>query len=511
MAGPRHSRSWIAGVDPVPGIAALPVVAHLLTAANYGIFRDEYYYLACARHLAWGYVDHPPLSIALLALFRAAFGEGLTTLRAVPALCGAAVIVLSARIATGLGGGAFARTLAATATAVAGVVQVVSGFYSMNALDLVFWAAAWALLVAWVADPAPRRMIELGILLGFGLLNKIGLFVLGAALALALPFTRLRREIRKPAPYLGAGLSLLLFAPHVGWQILHGWPTLEFIENARRYKISHLAPHRFFGEIVLEQQPANLLVWGAGLVWLLFALRGRPFRPLGFVVVVAFALLLLQGAKPYYAAGLFPLLFAAGACAWEDFTASGRRARLRPAFVALLATCGLFFLPLALPVLPPEKLARWQRATGIAPAAAEVGHTSELPQHYSDRFGWEELAAEVARVVEGLEAEERARVVVIAQNYGEAGALDYWRKRYGLPPVVSGHNSYAFWSPAELPLDPVVVVGWREPEVRESFGSVERAGTLEHPWALEAGLPIWIAREPRLPWSVLRERIRFYI
>ncbi len=171
----------------------------------------------------------------------------------------------------------------------------------------------------------------------------------------------------------------------------------------------------------------------------------------------------------------------------------------------------MFFAPLGVPVLPVETYARWQQWTGIAPAAQEVGHTSQLPQHYSDRFGWEDLAGEVARVISTLPPDERARVVIIARNYGEAGALEYWRGRYQLPVVVSGHNNYFFWAPADLPLDTVIVVGWREDGVRKSFGEVTQAGTLMSPWAMENGVPVWIARRPLLSWPALLANLRDFI
>jgi 4-amino-4-deoxy-L-arabinose transferase-like glycosyltransferase len=496
---------------PVVAIAAAVLIAHLLTAGNYGIFRDEYYYLACSHRLDWGYVDHPPLSIWILAAVRAVLGDGILALRIVPAMCGSVLVVLASRIAARLGGGSFAQSLAALSMAIVGVVQVISGFYSMNAIDLVVWSGAWLILATWVAEPTTRRMAALGALLGLGLLNKIGVLVFGAALALALVSTPLRRKLASAGPWLGGTIALALFAPHVLWQQLNGWPTLEFIENAQRYKISAMPPLAFLGEIVLEQQPANLLLWAVGLGWLLFAARARPFRMLGWIVAIGMALLMLQRAKPYYAAGFFPVLLAAGACAWELWTEHGRSRMLRPALVALLSAVGLLLMPFTLPVLPVHAYARWQAWTGIAPTPQEVGHTSALPQHYSDRFGWEELAREVARIAALLTPEERARVVIIARNYGEAGALEYWRERYDLPRVVSGHNSYFFWAPDELSLETVIVVGWNREEVAESFGHVERAGTLEHAWALEDGLPLWIARRPLLTWPELRRNLRMFI
>ncbi len=506
---PRKSLWW-----PVFLVAAAYLLLHLATAGNYGIFRDEYYYIACAKRLAWGYVDQPPLSIWLLALVRAILGDGVFALRLLPALSGAALIAIVAQLAATLGGGRVAQLLAALGMAIVGVVQVLNGFFSMNAFDMVFWVVAWTLLARWVTDPRPRWLVWLGLVLGLGLLNKIGLLVLGAALALALVATRHRRALATPWPWVAGALALALFLPYVLWQLTHDWPTLEFIANAKRFKISGMAPHAFLGEIVLEQHPANLVLWPVGLGWLLFGKEGRRFRLLGLTALFALALLMLQRAKPYYAAPLFPVLLAAGAGVWERLAARPRRAWLVPALVVWLVANWIFFLPLGVPVLPVGDFARWQAWTGIAPAAQEVGHTSELPQYYSDRFGWLELVAEVERITGELPPEERDRAVVIARNYGEAGALEYWSGRAGrstLPPVVSGHNTYWFWATAELPLDTVIVVGWREEEVREFFADVRPAGVLEHPWALESGVRLWVAREPRFAWAELHENLRSFI
>jgi 4-amino-4-deoxy-L-arabinose transferase-like glycosyltransferase len=230
LASPPAPTAWAL----LLAIAAIPLAVHLLTAGNYGIFRDEYYYLACARHLAWGYVDHPPLSMAVLALVRTAAGEGILALRIFPALC----------------------------------------------------ASALVLLARWADETSPRLMLWLGIVLGLGLMNKLGVLILGDALALALLLTPLRRKLLPPAPYLGGAVALLIFSPHVLWQMTHGWPTLEFMANARKYKVTAMSPPDFLGEVVLEQHPFNLLIWTAGLGW---------------------------------------LLFAAGACGWEGCCAHGRR------------------------------------------------------------------------------------------------------------------------------------------------------------------------------------------
>ncbi len=499
---------------PVFVVAGAYLTLHLATAGHYGIFRDEYYYIACSKRLAWGYVDQPPLSIWLLALVRSVFGDGVVALRLLPALCGAALIGIVADLARTLGGGRVAQLLAALGVAIVGVVQVLTGFYSMNAFDMVFWVAAWALLARWVADERPRWLVWLGLVLGLGLLNKIGLLVFGAALALALVATRHRRALATPWPWLAGALALALFLPYVLWQLAHDWPTLEFIANAKQYKISGMAPHAFLGEVVLEQHPGNLVLWPVGLAWLLFGREGKRFRLLGLTAVLALILLMVQSAKPYYAAPLFPALLAAGAVVWEGLAARPRRGWLAPALGVWLVANWIFFLPMGVPVLAVGDFARWQAWIGLAPAAQEVGHTSVLPQYYSDRFGWLELVDEVERIAADLPPGERERAVVIARNYGEAGAIEYWSGRAGrpeLPPVVSGHNTYWFWAPEELSLATVIAVGFREEEVRQAFTDVREAGAIDHPWALEDGVPIWVARGARLSWAEVRERLRSFI
>jgi hypothetical protein len=495
---------------PLTAIAAVHFLLHMVTAGNYGIFRDEYYYLACARHLAWGYVDQPPLSIAVLALVRAVLGEGMIALRLVPALCGASLIVLSGFIAASMGGRRFAQVLAGLSMAIPGVVQVITGFYSMNALDLVFWALAWVTLVAWINSPRPRTWLLLGLIMGLGLMNKVGLLVMGAALAISLLATGHRRVLATRWPYIAGAIAAVIFLPHLVWQAAHGWPTLEFIETAQRYKITSMSPLAFLVEVVLEQHPTNLSIWVLGLGWLLFAACGRRYRLLGLMFMIGLVLLMLQRAKPYYAAGLFPILLAAGACAWESIARRPKLGWLRPVLLIMLLANGLFFLPMGVPILGIETYERFQEWTGIAPAAQEVGHTHLLPQHYSDRFGWKELAEKVSDVADKLPPEEQANLFVLARNYGQASALEYWSRRNALPPVFSGHNSYYFWLPEDRPMGTAIVVGWSEEEIRKAFNEVTLVGTITNRWAQEGGTPIWVAREPTLKWKVVRESIRAF-
>ncbi len=480
-------------------VAAAQLLLHVLSLRGYGIFRDELYYLACADHLDWGYVDHPPLSIALLWAQRALLGESVGAIRVLPALVGVALVFLTALLARELSGGRFAQGLAALAVAIVPQYLAITGFFSMNAFDLLFWAAS-ALLVARIVNTGDTsRWLVLGALLGLGLQNKISVLFFGFGLAVAVVVTPLRSHLRRPQLWLGGLLAGVLFVPHLLWQVRYDWPTLEFIRNAKQYKIADLTPLQFFGAQILEIHPLNAALWLAGLFWLLATRDGRKFRVFGIIYGVAFVTMLLQKSKPYYLGPAYPMLLAAGAVAFEGWTRS--RTALRPVVLAVLAVGGLLTAPFAIPLLPVEAFIAYQRTLGLAPVPAERSALGPLPQHFADRFGWEEMVAAVAAVYDALPESERPGALIVTSNYGEAGALRYFGPRHGLPPAVSQHNSYFLWGPGRDKADVVIAVGMDAEDLRDTFESVSEAGRIESPYAMpyETRRPILVCRGWKRP------------
>ncbi len=491
------SRVWL--------VAGLTVVLHLATAGVYPIFRDELYYLACADHLAWGYVDHPPLSIALLTLLRLLLGASVWALRLAPALAGGALVVLGALLARRMRGGPFAQTFAAVAVAVAPQYLGIFGYYSMNALDLVFWSAL-ALLVLRLEETGERRLwLLLGALVGLGLLNKLSILFFLAGLAAALPWSPLRRHLRHREPWLGALLAAALFAPHLFWQVANVWPTREFVHNAQAEKIVALSPWRFFLAQLPEIHPLNALVWLGGLVWLLASRPGRRAKTVAIVFLAAFAVMALQRSKPYYLGPAFPPLLAAGAVAIEPWLSSRRWARA--ALLTVWAAAGAALAPFVVPILPVERFLAYQRALGVEPGTDERHEMGPLPQFFADRFGWREMTAEVARVYESLRPGERAHTLIATGNYGQAGALNYYGAALGLPRAVSQHNSFYLWGPGDIAsVTTVITVGMSPDGPAQVFASVEPVGRIEAPYAMphETRHPILLCRgwkvDPQEAW-----------
>jgi len=469
---------------------------------RYPVFRDEFYYLACADHLAMGYVDHPPLSILILAGWRSVFGDSLLSLRVLPSLAGGAIVLLTSALAGALGGSSFARTMAAVSVLAAPSLFGIAGFYSMNAFDFLFWLASFHLVLRLCRlEPAEatRTWIALGGVLGFGPLNKISVFALGAGIATVLLATSLRGHLRTRGPWIAAAITLGLFAPHVIWQIQNDWPTAEFISNAGRLKNVSLGPWGFFAAQFLDFGPLNALFWIPGLIWLLFFPGAGPGRSLGLIFGVAF--LTFMNGKAYYLAPAMLAPLAAGAVVAEIWISRIQRAWARPTVLVALLLSAAVPLPVVVPLLKAEALGPYLQDIGIVPKAAERSALGVLPQHIADRFGWEELTGIVAGAWNSLSTEERAQAIIATSNYGEAGAINYYGRALGLPRAVSQHNNFFLWGPGNTAATTVITVGMSRQDLLGSFDEVVEVTALTHPLAMpyEREHPVTICRRAKRP------------
>jgi 4-amino-4-deoxy-L-arabinose transferase-like glycosyltransferase len=501
MIGSAPSRAPFA-IGALAALCAAQLALYAATSGplGYGPMNDEFYYLECASHLDWGYVDHPPLSIALLALVRGALGNSPWALNLLPALAACANLVLLALLARELGGRSIAQALAATAAFSAPVYQAVAAFYSMNALEPAIWtAAAW--LLARIANGAGgASWLALGAVLGLGLQNKISVLWLGFGLGLGLCLTPARRLLGTPGPWLACAIALALFAPHLVWQQAHGWPTLEFMRNASEHKMLRKGPQGFLGEQFLVLGPLCALVWLPGLCWY-FTRTGRSQRALAFIWIGTIALLVASGtSRSNYSAPSYAVLLAAGGVAIERF-ARDRLHALPLVLTLLLLLEGALLLPLAVPLLPPERLPGYAARLGVGAPRDQVDDTAALPLHLAQRFGWRELVDEVARAADTLSPEERAAAVVLARSYSEAGAVAYYGAGRELPPAVSGHNNYWLWGLGERSGEVAIAIARSDADLARFYTSVERVGEVHCLWCVPAldGASIYVARGLRLP------------
>ena len=493
------------------GVMAVQLPAVL--SGGFGMFRDEFYYIACSERLAWGFVDHPPLSIFILRLLRLAFGDSLFMLRLVPALTVAVLAWLGGRLAKEMGGSGFAQFLAALACGIAPVYLAVGSFYSMNAFEPLCWmGCAWLLLR--IINTGRRELwIPFGALAGLGLLNKHSMLFFGAVLVAGLLLTRQRRLLAGEWPWIGGAIAFLFLLPNLVWLFQHDWATLEFMRNAQQWKNLPMSPLEFLKAQILLQHPLTLPLWLAGLASLLFHPQLKKYRFFGLAFLFLFVLFVAQRGKPYYLSPVFPLLLAAGAVALERLAANRPGRDLRSAYAALLLLGGLVMLPMWVPLLPVESQIRYTRAIGMTPPKMERTRDTALHQVYADRFGWREMVAVVARAYNSLSPEEQAEAAIFTQNYGEAGAVDYFGGRYGLPKAISGHNNYWLWGPGERSGKVLIIIGGRREDHLQAYEEVTLFAMHSNPHAMpfESDLPIWICRRPKLTLEQIWPEVKHFV
>ncbi|MGE5243582.1 MAG: glycosyltransferase family 39 protein [Betaproteobacteria bacterium] len=504
----------------VAAVAVAKLALNLAFAGRYGYFRDELYYIACADHLAWGYVDHPPLSIAILALTRRLLGDSLYAIRFPAALAGAATVVLTGLMARKVGGGRFAQLLAATAAALSPAVLGNAGrYFSMNAFDLLFWAAAAYLLLAIVLDGNDRLWVLFGVVAGLGVMNKYSMLFFGAGVVVGLVLTEQRRDFARPWIWVGGALAALIVVPHVAWEVRHGFPSLVFIHNASTLKNVAMSPVEFMAGQAMETGLGQTVLWVAGLAFFAIGSITKRLRVFAWAYVAVLIVMLVGRSKPYYLTPIYFPYLAAGAVAVETLGQRANMAWIRLAAAAAVIVFGIIALPFAVPVLPVDDFIGYERALGQMPKPEEREPLADLPQYYADMFGWERMVAKVAAVYRSLTPEEQRHTVIYARNYGEAAALDFFGRRYGLPKAVCAHNSYWYWGTGVEPMRVAIVFGAHRDvnaslaDLRRYFDTATLAATTgcEHCMPYESHRAIVLCRGPHFTFRDIWSKERMFI
>ena len=495
----------------VGAFAALTILVHFLTNCAYGYFRDELYFIACGDHLAWGYVDLPPM-IALVARFsRATMGDSLFAIRFFPALASGATVAIAGLLAWELGGARFAQVLAMLSAMLAPIYLALGNLLTMNVFDAIFWmGCVWA-LIRLIKTGDPRWWLLFGASAGLGLENKESMVFLGFGLVVGLALVPERKLMFNRWFVLGGIVAILLFMPTLIWQAIHHFPMYEELSNVKASsKNAPVTLLSFMGAQVLLLLPPSCVVWISGLYFFLFSTRGREFRSIGLAyLVIDIAFVILKG-KVYYITPFFPVLLGAGAVQLESIDARERRPAIRYALPAVIVIIGVISAPMTIPVLPVEAFIRYQRVLGVD-VKTETRETADLPQTYADMFGWPEMTATVAKVYDSLPPDERKEAAIFAQNYGEAAAIDFFGPRYGLPKAVSGHMSYYVWGPRDWNGKVVITIGGRESALRRIFGSVEQVATVGTKYSMpDEHVPVYLCRNPKFPINQLWPLAKLY-
>lgn len=487
-------------VGLVIAFAAGKLLLHLLTTAltPYGIHRDEFLYLAMGEHLHFWRMDFPPAIAVLANTARFLFGDTLFAIRFFPAVAGASIVILTGLLAREFGGARFAQGLAMCAVLCCALFLRPASLFQPVVFDQLWWTLGFFVLAKIFQSKEPRWWWLLGLAAGLGLLTKfsIGFFALGVIVGLLL--TPQRRFLATRWPYLAALFALAVGSASLVGQVRLNLPVLIHMGDLRSGQLSRVTYSDFLTGQFSMLGPIFLLAL-VGIGALLWGNSLRTFRSLGWTGIVAFLLLLLLHGKPYYLGPVYPMLFAAGAATLEASTMKSVRISAIVLWVVIVVG-GLIGLPMGLPILPPAQMAKYAAALGnksLVTTNRKV--VLPLPQDYADMLGWEEQVMAVASAYETLPPVRRAEAVLIARNYGQAGALEFYGPRHGLPRTILLPDNFLLWPmPSNQSCNTAVTVGITVEDLGRFFSSVQLVTRFDNPWRVpeERQVPICIAENP---------------
>ena len=510
----EHAESrFVSGPAIVLYIASAKLLLHLLTATRYGIFRDEMYYFACSEHMAWGYVDHPPGTVLVAWIARHLFGHSLFGLRLFPALAGAALVWLTGKLAREMGGSRFAQGLAALAILPVPFYLILNHWLTNNAFEPLIWmGCVWCVLRA-INTGEDKYWLWFGMLAGVGFETKYSVAFLLAGILAGAALTPQRRILKSRYLWLGALVCALIALPNLLWQIHNHYPFLELMHNVRTSgRDVARGPVAFILDQAANMNPILFPLWLGGLIWLLIAPGARRYRLLGWTFVVTVGLFIVLKGKNYYVAPIYPMMFAAGAVAFERVTSCRPRILwTRAAYSVVVVIAGALLAPLTVPLLSPEGYLTYQKKLGITPGSAEHQNNGPLPQYFADEFGWEPMVQQVARVYHSLPPDEQAKTAIFSNGWGEAAAVDFFGPKYGLPKAISPHNQYWIWGPRNYTGEIVIVLHSDGSGDRKHFQTVQDVGVVQEPYARrDEWFHIFLCRGLKLDLSDAWSKMKHY-
>jgi hypothetical protein len=503
------------GMLVVIAIALAKLLFHCYFNNRYGYFRDEFDYMVCGDHLAWGYVDQPPLIPFLIHVCRAILGDSLRSIRFIPALASSLLVLQTAVLAREFGGHRFALVLSAVTAVIAPQYLSNGSLLGTNCLEPNLWMGCAYFAVLAIKRNEPRQWLWFGVVAGIGLQEKYSIAVFGLGMVIGLLLTAQRRVFLNPWIWFGGLAAFLIFLPNLLWNIHNHWPFLELMHNIREDGRDVVLPlPQYFFQQTLLVHPFTAPIWITGLIAFFVSPRLKPFRVLGWCYLVCFTVFFVLHGKNYYLAPAYPMLLAAGAVEIESAidgrktegaetakrkTGRNRLAGLKPAIVIVLLASGAHLAPVVVPVLSPDAFIAYMKYLPMKLPVMEHSHArAVLPQWYADQFGWEEIVEETAQAWNSIPPVERPTCGIIAQDYGQAGAIDFLGRRYGLPPALSGHQTYYLWGPRGYSGNCLIVLDDTRERLEELFEDVEYVGTsADNAYALERQIPVYICRRAK--------------
>jgi len=504
--------SW---VHVLGGLIALKLLLHLCLNGMWSFYRDELLYLALGRHLDWGFASVPPAIGFWGWLGGSVLGGSVEVVRLIATLFGTATVVLTALIAKEMLPKDSEQSSGKFAVGIVGLAGLTTSAFLRPAMlfmpvvfDIFYWTLLCFLFLKYLNTEKSPWLLWFGLAVGLGLLNKYTILIFLFAMLPGLVLTKQRRIFTNTQFYLAAGLALLVVAPNIAWQAAHKFPVFRHMSELASSQLQHVSLGDFLSD-QFRMHLAALPLWLSGLYFLLFRKEAAAWRTFGWMYLMVLAVLIFFSGKSYYSLGAYPVLIGAGAAWLEQLTAQ-RRKWLRVALPVTMIVLGAITLPVALPFLQPEAEARLMEKLSKSAVFKGVlrwedGKYYALPQDFSDMLGWEELAEITGKVWQNIP--NKSAAAIYAENYGQAGAIVHFGKKYAVPEVLSFSDNYRYWLPDSLPANFQTLIYVNDElgdDMPGFFATIEKVGELNMPLSRQNGDQVYLCQRPT---AVFFERI----
>ena len=479
------------------GISISNLLIHLFTNGQYGFHRDELYIMDCSKHLAFGYADMPPLTPFFAKLTIILLGETLQGLRSFPALLSSIIVFLTGLITKEMGGKTFAQILASLTIIVSPIYLVAGTQFQTIPVDQFFWVLTCYLFIRYINTNNQRLWLLIGLVVGLGLLAKYSISFLAFAIFIGISTSKQRKLFTGKWIWFGTLIGLFIFLPNIIWQFRNGFPVFEHLQALRKEESTSTL--KFLIEQIIIINPLTLPIWIAGILFIIFSELVRKYRILVWIYFIPFLAFLLMKGQSYYIGPAYPILLAAGSVILEIKLHQKQINWLKYAIPILLIVSLVITCPLWLPVLSIEKMKKY----GIA----------DISYDFREMIGWPELVSSVSRVYENLPNEDKKNTIIITGNYGEAGSINHYGPKLGLPLAASGIGSYYYWGPGNRDASTVLVVGYSEDYLKRYFSEVTIKEVFRNKYGInneEQGILIILCRKPNKPISEIWSEFKHF-
>jgi hypothetical protein len=473
------------------GIALVVAAIHVLTNNRYGFHRDELQFLSDGRHLDWGFVPYPPFTPFVERIGLNLFGVSLVGLRLFSVIAQALAIVVTGLMARELGGGRLAQITSALVVATSGLPVFQGTEFQYSSFDYLWWVLIAYFVIRLLKTENPRWWLAIGAVIGVGLMTKYTICFFIAGILGGMLLTGARRFFLSGWFWGGVALALIIFLPNFVWQVRHGFISVQFLQHIHVRDVDEGRANGFLrDQFIICTNMFVAPLWIAGLMYFL---RDRRYRMLGWMYVIPLVLFVVDQGRGYYVAAAYPMLFAMGAVAGERWVVSlgrGWRLAVEGVFFTGLAAWGLVVYALLVPLTSSGPLREF--------ALKNNGDLRE-------EIGWDELVKTVARIRDSLPAEQQDNVGVLVGNYGEQGAVEILGPAYHLPAPISMTNSSWLRGYPTLQPSTLIVLGFSQAQADKAFTECRLAGhngdsegvkneeSEDHP-------DIFVCGPPRMPW-----------